>query len=180
MSDGEFFRVIADKADCGILLDLHNLWCNQLNGRQSVLDVLSEIPLDRVWEIHLAGGKSFNEFWLDAHSGLVPSQVMELAEEIIPRLPNLKALIFEIMPDYILAEKLKIDALVNQLIEMKKLWGLRSKSRSINTRYKNQAYLFSSNYAHSVQTPDSEEWKNTLGSLVIGNSRNSALSRSWC
>jgi uncharacterized protein len=47
---------------------LHNLWCNQLNGRQQVLDVLAELPLDRVWEVHLAGGKEMDGLWLDAHS----------------------------------------------------------------------------------------------------------------
>src|SRR3546814_5125539 len=45
MTDGEFIAEIAERADCGILLDMHNLWCNQLNGRQPVDDVLA--TLDR-------------------------------------------------------------------------------------------------------------------------------------
>ena len=56
MPDGAFFAAVAEQADCGILLDLHNLWCNERNGRQRVLDVVAELPLDRVWEVHLAGG----------------------------------------------------------------------------------------------------------------------------
>lgn len=175
MSDGEFFGAIADKANCGILLDLHNLWCNQVNGRQSALDVVSEIPLERVWEIHLAGGKRFNEYWLDAHCGLVPPQVMELAKEIIPQLQNLKALIFEIVPDYILAEDLKLDTLVNQLLENRKLWALRSRPGSLRYRHETQPYSSLSGFTHSSQAPDDEEWKNGLGSLVIGNSPKSPL-----
>jgi len=38
---------------------------------------LSEIPLDRVWEIHLAGGLKYGDFWLDAHSGDIPQPVLE-------------------------------------------------------------------------------------------------------
>src|SRR3546814_256555 len=68
MTDGEFIAEIAERADCGILLDMHNLWCNQLNGRQPVDDVLATLPLERVWEIHLAGGDAVDGYWLDAHS----------------------------------------------------------------------------------------------------------------
>ncbi|MFF0487922.1 DUF692 family multinuclear iron-containing protein [Nocardia sp. NPDC004068] len=37
-------------------LDLHNIWANARNGRQPVDEFLAEIPFDRVWEIHVAGG----------------------------------------------------------------------------------------------------------------------------
>jgi len=36
LGDGEFVAAVAERADCGILLDLHNIYCNALNGRQSV------------------------------------------------------------------------------------------------------------------------------------------------
>src|SRR4029453_5953432 len=54
--DGEFVAELGRGGDCGILLDLHNIYCNQLNGRQTVEKFLSQIPLDRVWEMHVAGG----------------------------------------------------------------------------------------------------------------------------
>ena len=55
MPDGEFFAAVADAADCGILLDLTNLWVNDLNGRAKIGDVLANLPLERIWEVHLAG-----------------------------------------------------------------------------------------------------------------------------
>ncbi|MEZ5363181.1 MAG: DUF692 family protein [Bryobacterales bacterium] len=55
MHDGDFVRRIAEEADCGILLDLHNLYCNERNGRIRIDDFLERIPLERVWEVHLAG-----------------------------------------------------------------------------------------------------------------------------
>ena len=50
---------MADAADCGILLDLHNVLCNARNGRQSVAAFCYTLPLKRVWELHLAGGEGF-------------------------------------------------------------------------------------------------------------------------
>ena len=32
LSDGDFFSQVRHTADCGILLDLHNIWCNELGG----------------------------------------------------------------------------------------------------------------------------------------------------
>src|SRR5882757_7915892 len=36
--DGEFVAELANRAGCGILLDLHNLFANERNGRQKVWD----------------------------------------------------------------------------------------------------------------------------------------------
>lgn len=44
ISDGKFFARVVEQADCGILLDLHNLLTNQTNGRQSIDEFLREIP----------------------------------------------------------------------------------------------------------------------------------------
>ena len=100
LPDGEFVARVADEANCGILLDLHNVWTNERNGRQALADYIDQIPLERVWEIHLAGGHRHRGFWLDAHSGAVPVELMELATRIVPRLPNLKAIVFELFPSY--------------------------------------------------------------------------------
>ena len=35
MPDGEFMAASPTRADCGILLDLHNVYCNERNGRQN-------------------------------------------------------------------------------------------------------------------------------------------------
>ncbi len=128
MSDGAFFAAVAEAADCGILLDLHNLWANERNGRQTMLDALAEMPLERVWEVHLAGGDRLRDHWLDAHSGLVPRPLMELTGEILPRLPNLKAVIFEIIEDYLPIKSLSTDDLLAQMADIRSLWDQRHES----------------------------------------------------
>lgn len=47
--DGEFMAALAEHADCGILLDLHNVYCNERNGRQTVAQFLAQLPCERVW-----------------------------------------------------------------------------------------------------------------------------------
>ena len=101
MSDGRFISRVAEGADCGILLDLHNVWTNERNGRQSVLDLVAELPLDRVWEVHVAGGEDRSGYWIDSHCGRVPEPLRQLAREIIPHLPNLGAITLEVFPAYL-------------------------------------------------------------------------------
>jgi uncharacterized protein (UPF0276 family) len=125
MPDGEFFGAIATQANCGIVLDLHDLWCNQLNGSGKVLEVLRDLPLERVWEVHLAGGQFRNGYMLDAHFGTVSPELMALASEVIPQLPSLKALVFEITPDYMEAEDIGIDELAAQVMDLRTLWRSR-------------------------------------------------------
>ena len=128
MSDGEFFAMIAEQSDCGILLDLHNLWCNQLNGRQKLMDVIDSLPLERVWEVHIAGGDWLDGYWLDGHSDLIPESLKEIASEVIPRLTNLKAFNFEIMPEYLQAKQLSVDDILVELEFMNKIWRTPKKS----------------------------------------------------
>jgi len=99
LPDGEFIATIAERADCGILLDLHNLISNQRNGRQSVDEVLRELPLEQVLEIHVAGGFNFDGYYLDAHVGGPDAQLLTLLETVIPQLTGLRAVIFEVVPE---------------------------------------------------------------------------------
>jgi uncharacterized protein (UPF0276 family) len=99
MPDGEFFAAVAEAADCGILLDLTNLWVNDRNGRAKIGDVLAKLPLERVWEVHLAGIEFAHGYWLDAHSRGIDPELAEIAAELVPHLPNVGAIIFEIAMD---------------------------------------------------------------------------------
>jgi uncharacterized protein (UPF0276 family) len=120
MPDGAFAAEVAEAADCGILLDLHNLLCNERNGRQSVAEFCKSIPLERVWEVHLAGGEAAGGYWVDAHSGLVEPALMEIVASIVPQLPALRAIIFEIIPDYVASVGLA--PIGKMLGELNELW----------------------------------------------------------
>ena len=117
MPDGGFFRAVCTEADCGILLDLHNLWCNERNGRAAVADVVGRLPLERVWEVHVAGGTELGGYALDAHSALVHPNLLDKLAELVPLLPGLGALIFEILPEHLPA--VGLDGVARQLSELR-------------------------------------------------------------
>jgi uncharacterized protein (UPF0276 family) len=121
MDDGAFVAHICDLAGCGILLDLHNLWCNERNGRIRIDRFLSQIPLDRVWEVHLAGGAESEGFWLDSHSGPMPEGLGALSREVLASLPNLGAVNFEIYDTFL--ERTAPETLDEIVGEMRELWN---------------------------------------------------------
>lgn len=161
--DGEFISMVIEGADCGLLLGLHNAWTNEINGRQSVVEFLSQIPLERVWEIHLAGGDNEDGFWLDSHSGEIPAPVINMTRHIIDKLSNLRALIFELSPSYL--SVISIDSVRSQLKILRELWKLRT-HRPIGTR--NLSHTSLSGKILSRNCTSSTEWEETLGSLVGG------------
>jgi uncharacterized protein (UPF0276 family) len=104
LDDGAYVAAIADQADCGILLDLHNIWTNERNGRQPVTDFLAQLPLDRVWEVHLAGGFETGGYYLDAHVGAIDPELLDLAAAVVPTLPAVRAVIYEAIPASLAAQ----------------------------------------------------------------------------
>lgn len=121
MADGDFVAEVVSQADCGILLDLHNVYCNARNGRFRMDEFLASLPMERVWEVHLAGGMEQSGFWLDAHSGPIPSDLKAIAREVLADLPNLGALNFEIYDSFV--EQTGEDALDRTIDELRDLWS---------------------------------------------------------
>jgi uncharacterized protein (UPF0276 family) len=158
LPDGEFVARVAEAADCGILLDLHNVWTNERNGRQPLADYIEQLPLERVWEIHVAGGHSHRGFWLDAHSGAVPADLMELAARIIPRLPNLKAIVFELFPAYL--PKLGGSGYRPQLEALHRLWDRRNTKTSTRPLVRHDP-------SQADPAPSPRDWEHALAKLTV-------------
>jgi uncharacterized protein (UPF0276 family) len=158
MPDGDFTAQVAEAADCGIVLDLHNLLCNERNGRQSVEDFCVAIPPHRVWEIHVAGGESERGFWLDAHSGLVEPDLIAILAEIVPHLPALSAIIFEILPDRVAPTGL--NAIGKMLEHLNRIWETRVHVTAATAQRTALAP------AHDSLIP--ALWEHALGAAVTG------------
>jgi uncharacterized protein (UPF0276 family) len=128
MPDGAFLAEVTHQADCGILLDLHNLYCNVRNGRVRLDDFLYHLPRDRVWEVHLAGGMEQDGTWLDAHSGPIMEDLAAIAREVLADLPNLGALNFEIYDSFV---ETAGEAALDQTVEdLRRLWDGAGRSVS--------------------------------------------------
>ncbi len=166
LPDGEFVAQVVEAADCGLLLDLHNVFTNSLNGRQPLDEYLDQLPLERVWEIHLAGGMELDGFWLDAHSGAIPDPLYALCEEFVPRLPNLGAIVFEIFPSFV--PEVGLALVEEQLERLRALWQLRTDRTPAEPRP----------VRLSVEREDGAppaDWERALGRLVTGREPSSPL-----
>jgi len=164
-TDGRFVREVAEQADCAIVLDLHNAWANARNGRQPLDAFLDELPLERVVEMHLAGGELLDGYWLDAHSGLTPPELMRLAIELVPRLPRLRAITFEMMDQAMASGACDPARLHAHLIDLQCLWSTRGSWVSSQFDHVHDEPAASSTWS---RLPTPEAWEDTLGALVIG------------
>jgi uncharacterized protein (UPF0276 family) len=92
-----FLNRILETSGCDLLLDLFNLYCNSRNFGFDPISYLSRLRLDRVVEIHVAGGETHQEFLLDSHSGEIPEEVLALLDWVIPKAPRLLGVVYEII-----------------------------------------------------------------------------------
>jgi uncharacterized protein (UPF0276 family) len=95
----DFFALVCERADTGMLLDLAHLTIYQHQQGHELTTGLDQFPLDRVVELHLAGGtqhiKNGCEVIEDDHSPHILDETWTLFKACAPRLDHLKALVFE-------------------------------------------------------------------------------------
>jgi hypothetical protein len=80
MSEWEFLSEVACRADCGILLDINNIYVSAHNHGLDPYRYLEAMPDERVFEIHLAGPSPRGELLVDTHDHPVLPEVWKLYE----------------------------------------------------------------------------------------------------
>ncbi len=95
----EYYAEVVTQADSGMLLDVAHLAVFQHVRDHDPLTGLDSFPLERVVEMHVAGGTPFEEggrtFIEDDHGTNVLDATWTILEHVLPRATNLKALVFE-------------------------------------------------------------------------------------
>lgn len=79
----------------GLLLDLHNVHTNSVNLGYPAAQLLNALPLHRVTNIHLAGGKWLKGRILDDHLHDVPDPVYSLLAMVAQRISHPVTVILE-------------------------------------------------------------------------------------
>lgn len=121
----DFLNALTELSGCDLLLDLFNFYCDAQNQGFDPKAALDRLRLDRVVEIHVAGGVTHEGYLLDAHSGEVPAAVWELVDHVVPRAPRLGGILFEILDSAV--EQLGAPGIVRQLERARASWALRPK-----------------------------------------------------
>ncbi|MFM5143359.1 DUF692 domain-containing protein [Aeromonas veronii] len=125
MSEWEFLAELQQRSECGILLDLNNLYVSAFNHGFSCDEYLAAIDLATVGEIHLAGytEKQLPEgsLYIDTHSAPVVEPVWELYRQICRKqaIPTLIEWDLEIPPlPVLLAEAAQASAILDEACAM--------------------------------------------------------------
>jgi uncharacterized protein (UPF0276 family) len=85
MTEWEFLNEVVELADCGILLDVNNIYVSSQNHDFDPHVYLSAIPAERVAQIHIAGHSRYRKYILDTHDHPVIDPVWALYEHAIRR-----------------------------------------------------------------------------------------------
>jgi uncharacterized protein (UPF0276 family) len=78
MTEWEFLREVAQRADCAILLDINNIYVSSVNHGFDPLAYLKAIPQQRVRQFHLAGHSDLGGHLIDTHDHPIVEPVWNL------------------------------------------------------------------------------------------------------
>jgi uncharacterized protein len=93
MSEWEFLGEVARRADCGVLLDVNNVYVSAVNHGFDPYDYIAGVPPARVGQIHLAGHSDHGTHLLDTHDAPVAVKVWDLYRATLDRLGRMSTLI---------------------------------------------------------------------------------------
>lgn len=78
MTEWEFLSEVVELADCGILLDVNNIYVSAQNHTFDPYTYLDHLPAHRVGQMHIAGHSKFEKYILDTHDHPVLDPVWAL------------------------------------------------------------------------------------------------------
>jgi uncharacterized protein (UPF0276 family) len=93
MPEWEFLAEVAARADCGILLDVNNVYVSETNQRRDPATYLAALPADRIVQIHLAGHRRVRGRLIDTHDAPVAPEVWDLYAKSLARFGSVPTMV---------------------------------------------------------------------------------------
>jgi uncharacterized protein (UPF0276 family) len=93
MSEWEFFARLMKEADCGMLLDVNNVYVSSYNHGFDPIAYLDAVPPERVVQYHLAGHTNKGTHIIDTHNDFVIDEVWRLYAHSVKRTGNVSTLL---------------------------------------------------------------------------------------
>jgi uncharacterized protein len=98
----QFLRAVLEEADCGLLLDVNNVYVNSINHGYDPVDFLAALPAERIVYLHVAGHYvEAEDLRVDTHGAPVANPVWGLLDQAYERfgvIPTLLERDFNIPP----------------------------------------------------------------------------------
>jgi uncharacterized protein (UPF0276 family) len=91
--EAEFLSELAERADCGLLLDVNNVYVSSVNLGFDPRAYLDAIPAHRVGQLHLAGFSDMGTYLFDTHSRPVSEEVWDLYRHTLERMGSVTCMV---------------------------------------------------------------------------------------
>lgn len=78
IKENEFLTALYKATDCGILLDINNVYVSAHNHHFDPVEYIKNLPHHAIAQVHLAGPTSYGDLLIDTHDQPVPEKVWEL------------------------------------------------------------------------------------------------------
>jgi len=116
MTEWDFINMIIEGADCGVLLDVNNVYVSSQNHNFDPMDFIHAMPKERVVQYHIAGHTHKGPYLFDTHGAPICDEVWELFTKTVPLFGDVPVLIErdEDIPS--------LDDMVNELDYARKLY----------------------------------------------------------
>ncbi len=94
LTEVQFISEVVEKADCGLLLDVNNVYVNSQNFNYDPFEFINQLPLERVVQIHIAGHRKQDDVVLDTHGAKISKPVYDLLAHVL-RMTSVNAILLE-------------------------------------------------------------------------------------
>lgn len=85
MSEGRFLAELVERTGVRLLIDVANLHTNHVNRGEDPARALSELPVEAIAYVHVAGGVERDGVWHDTHAHPVPRAVLDVLADLASR-----------------------------------------------------------------------------------------------
>ncbi|MEE9156675.1 MAG: DUF692 domain-containing protein [Gemmatimonadota bacterium] len=93
MPEHEFLIRLCEEADCGLLLDVNNVYVSACNHDFDAEAYIDAVPAERIVQVHLAGYTDKGTHLLDTHAAPVAEPVWRLYERLLRRIGSVPTLL---------------------------------------------------------------------------------------
>lgn len=123
MDEATFVKSVVEEAGCDLLLDVNNVYVNAFNHQYDARKYISQLPLDKVAYIHMAGHEQIEpDLIIDTHGQPIIDPVYDLFEWTIQRIEPVPVLLER---DFNYGDLDQMEAELNKLKKItKKHWEL--------------------------------------------------------